>query len=298
MSDFLLLIVCLLLGVLAARAMKPPPQLAAALNWWVVTIALPALVLQVVPQLSLTRDMWFLAASMWIVFLAAWALFALVGSFLKWTPQRIGALTLVCGLGNTAFIGYPMIEALRGEKGLALAAVADQVGCFLMLAAGGAVVAAVYTGSRVKAADIVRRVLFFPPFAALLIGFAAGFVGGWPVEIDSILNRIGSTLAPLALFSVGLQVRFELSSGQVGAAALGLMYKLAIAPLAIFAVGAMLGVGGLTLIVSTLQAAMAPMISAAILAEQNNLEPRLANLVLVWGIVLSFLTVPAFNTLL
>ena len=43
---------------------------------------------------------------------------------------------------------------------------------------------------------------------------------------------------------------------------------------------------------------MAPMISAAILAAQNHLEPSLANTLLGFGIVLSFLTVPLANALL
>ena len=43
---------------------------------------------------------------------------------------------------------------------------------------------------------------------------------------------------------------------------------------------------------------MAPMISAAILAEQNDLEPQLANTVLGIGIVLSLVTVPLADSLL
>ena len=43
---------------------------------------------------------------------------------------------------------------------------------------------------------------------------------------------------------------------------------------------------------------MAPMISAAILADQNDLEPQLANTVLGVGILLSFLTVPLADHLL
>jgi len=298
MTDFLLLIVCLLFGVLAAQLMKPPPQLAGALNWWVVTIALPALVLHVVPRLTLTRDMWFLAVSMWLVFSVSWLLFGTLGRLLHWSPQRVGSLTLVCGLGNTAFIGYPMIEALRGKEGLALAVVADQVGCFLMLAIGGALVTATYSGARVGVADVARRVFFFPPFIAMIVGIVVGMSGGLPRAIDSIFDRIGATLVPLALFSVGLQVRFRFAPEQLGAATLGLLYKLALAPLMIFAIGAALNVGGLTHTISVLQSAMAPMISAAILAEQNDLDPRLANLVLVMGIVISFFTVPLLDSML
>jgi malate permease and related proteins len=45
-----------------------------------------------------------------------------------------------------------------------------------------------------------------------------------------------------------------------------------------------------------LEAAMAPMISAAILAEQNDLEPQLVNTVL--GFVLSLVTVSLADSLL
>lgn len=298
MSAFLLLIGCLLLGVLAARVMNPPAQLATALNWFVITIALPALVLYVVPQLTLSSDMWFLAVAMWLVFLASWGFFAVTGRLLHWSPARIGALTLAGGLGNTAFIGYPMIEALHGQAGLALAVVADQVGCFLMLAVGGAVVTARYSGARVSAAGIARRVLLFPAFLAMVVAIAAGAAGGWPPVIESIFRRIGDTLVPLALFSVGLQVHAQFAPGQAGAVTLGLLYKLVLAPLLILTLGVATGIGGLTLTVGVLQAAMAPMVSAAILAEQHDLEPRLANLVLVLGIVVSFVSVPLIDWLL
>jgi malate permease and related proteins len=298
MVTFLLLIACLLLGFVVARAIKPPATFAASLNWWVINIALPALVLHLIAQLQLSLDMWFLVVSMWLAFGISWLLFASVGKTLRWSRGRIGALTLVCGLGNTAFVGYPIIEALRGAQGLALGAVADQVGCFVMLAIGGAIVTAVYSGARVRTLEIAKRVILFPPFFSLLIAACAHLFGGWPSAIDAIFNRIGDTLVPIALFSVGLQVSLEFVSGQFGAAALGLLYKLALAPLMIYLLGRLFGIGGLTLTISVLQAAMAPMISAAILAEQHGLEPRLANLVLVIGILLGFLTVPIINQLL
>ncbi len=50
--------------------------------------------------------------------------------------------------------------------------------------------------------------------------------------------------------------------------------------------------------VTVLQAAMAPMISGAMLAQQNRLEPALANAVLGLGILLSFVTVPLVDRLL
>ena len=79
---------------------------------------------------------------------------------------------------------------------------------------------------------------------------------------------------------------------------LGLGWKLLLAPLLCLALGAAAGVGGLVLTVGVLQAAMAPMVSAAILADEYELEPTLANTMLGAGIVLSLVTVPLGNLLL
>jgi predicted permease len=90
----------------------------------------------------------------------------------------------------------------------------------------------------------------------------------------------------------------HLGRSQIGALSLGLGWKLLVVPLLCYLLGIATGVSGLVLVVGVLQAAMAPMISAAILADQYDLEPALANTVLGAGIVLSLLTVPLANMLL
>jgi predicted permease len=126
----------------------------------------------------------------------------------------------------------------------------------------------------------------------------AGVAGGWPSAVESVFARVGGTLAPLALFSVGLQFALRLGRSQLGAAALALTWKLALAPLVVYLVGYGSGIEGLTLTVGVLQAAMAPMISAAVLAERHRLEPEIANMALGAGAVISLVTVPAIDRLL
>ncbi|HEY8538552.1 MAG TPA: AEC family transporter [Steroidobacteraceae bacterium] len=298
MGSIVLLIVCFALGVLVARLGKPARVFAQSLNWWVINVALTALVLQLVPTIDMQLDLWFLAASMWFVFIGAWLFCSFVGRLLDWTRGRIGALTLVCGLGNTAFVGFPLIEALRGREGLKLALVADQTGCFLALAVGGTIVAAVYSGKSVTAGDIARKVLLFPPFVALIAGVTVGALGAWPPFVDEVLGRIGATLVPLALFSVGLQFHLHVDRRQLQAMVAGLAWKLLLAPLLVFGAGAALRVEGELLAVSVLESAMGPMVSAAILASEHNLDDELANAVLGIGILLSFATVPIANWLL
>ncbi len=298
MSALLLLFLCLALGALVARYARPPPGLAQHLNWWVLNIALPALVLDLVPRIRFDPQLWFLPVAMWLLFLGAWLLFASLGPRLGWSRGRIGALILVGGLGNTSFMGYPMIQALRGQEGLGLAVIADQAGCFVALAVGGVAVTAVYAGRVLMPVEILRRILLFPSFLALLGGIAAGVLGGWPEPAHYVLEHLGATLTPLALFSVGLQFKLHLGRSQLAAVGLGLGWKMLAAPLLVLGLGLLTGVSGLVLTVGVLQTAMAPMISAAILAEQYGLEPPLANTVLGAGIVLSLLTVPLANALL
>jgi len=298
MSALLLLVACLVLGALVARIGHPPAGLAQGLNWWVINIALSALVLHLIPTLRFDAQFWFLVAAMYLVFLGAWAMFATLGRILQWSRARIGALTLVCGFGNTSFIGFPMIEALHGREGVKLALVADQLGCFLALAIGGTIVAALYSGKSASAADVMRKVLLFPPLVSLVIGVVAASLGGWPQPVDAIFDRIGATLVPIALFSVGLQLRLQIQRDQATALGLALGWKLALAPLLVWLGGLAIGVSGAILTIAVLQSAMAPMISATILAEQNDLEPQLANSVPGVGIVLSLLTVPLADYLL
>ena len=298
MSAMLLLFVCLTLGVLVARFARPPAGIVPGINWWVLNVALPALVLELIPRVRFDPQLWFPVAAMWLTFGGAWLLFGLLGPWLGWSRQRTGALILVCGLGNTAYMGYPLIQALHGKAGLALAVVADQIGAFPVLASAGIVVASIYSGRTPQPRLIVRRIATFPAFVALVVGIITGLCGGWPELLNDVFTPIGATLTPLALFSVGLQFKFHPGQRQLGAASWGLGWKLLLAPLLCWAMGTAAGVGGLVLTVGVLQAAMAPMVSAAILADEYELEPALANTVLGAGIVLSLITIPLGNLLL
>jgi predicted permease len=298
MTALWLLGACMVLGMLAARFLQPPPGLAQSLNWWVINVALPSIVLSLIPRLHFDWHLWFLAASQWLVIAGAWLLFATLGARFRWPRTRIGAVILTCGFGNTSFIGFPMIEALRSKEDLAYAVVADQLGCFLSASVIGITVAALYSGGEPDVRQIARKVLLFPAFLALVGGCVVGALGGWPPVADEILTRLGSTLTPLALFSVGLQFSLHLTRDQLGAVAAGLSWKLLLAPLLVYGLGHAFGIEGPTLVIAVLESAMAPMISAAIIANEYGLEPRLANTILSAGILIGMVTVPVANALL
>jgi predicted permease len=309
LDSLVLLLGCLVLGWIVGRLGKAPPDLAPRLNWWVLNIALPALVLDLIPSVKMDTHLWFMPVAMWLVFLGGWAFAAFIGRSLGWSNARIGATALAAGLGNTALVGFPLIEMLRHKEALPFAALSDQLGCSIALAVGGITIAAIYGGGKPQPAVIARRVLLFPPFLALVAGVIIGAFGGWHPDgaaqsegwrpiAEGFVARIGATLTPVALFSIGLNFKLRMGRDRLGAASLALGWKLAIAPALIFALGLLVGAKGLILAVAVLQAGMAPMASVPILCQQYNLETEVANAALGAGLAISLVTVPFINTLL
>jgi predicted permease len=294
----LLPVLCLLLGLAVGTLRRPPPAVAHGLNRWVLNVALPALVLAEVPHIHPQLQLWFLAVSLWLLFAVTWVLFALIGPRLGWSRERTGAAILVAGLGNTGFFGYPMLRALRGPEGLELGILADQAGTFLVFTVLGMVVAALYAGKALAGRAVVRRVLLFPGFLALIVGVLVGPWLIWPTAVQSVLQAIGSTMTPVALFSVGLQMRLKPGRHQAGALAGILVWKMCAAPILCALAGTLLQVSRPVLIIGVLQTVMPPMVSAGILADEYQLDPQLANVAIGVGLLLALASVPFLNALL
>jgi predicted permease len=118
----------------------------------------------------------------------------------------------------------------------------------------------------------------------------------YPVWFGELLKRLGDTLSPLALVSVGLQLRFDQLRGNRSPLAVGLGFKLLLAPLclAILYVGVLRTTGEI-IRVTLFEAAMGPQIGGAIVAIQHGLSPLLTTLMGGIGITLSFVTLPVWR---
>jgi malate permease and related proteins len=299
LSAFLMLVTCPILGWVFARRGWMPGGASAVINAWLLRVAFPALVLEQVPRLQFESGLLFAAAAPWIAIAGAALLIPIAGRRLGWSRSSTGALVLVCGLGNTAFIGLPMIQALVGPQALGPALIADQLGSFLALSTAGVMLAASYAGDRIDAREVARRLLRFPPFLALIVALAVRFTfGAWPEPVAVVLHRLGETLTPLALFSVGLVFQFGALRGRVPQVLVGLGWKLVLGPLVALGVAFALGLSGPAVTVGVLQAAQGPMITAGILAQEHRLDPELVSLVVGLGILLSFATAPIWFLLI
>jgi predicted permease len=166
------------------------------------------------------------------------------------------------------------------------------------LSTAGIVVACLFSSTRASARELLLKIAKFPPLLALLIAFLLNSVQ-YPDWLTGLLHRLGDTLAPLALVSVGLQLRFDQLAGRYLELALGLGFKLVLAPLllTILFVGVLSQEGTVTQ-VTLFEAGMGPQIGGAIIAMQYGLNAPLVTLMVGVGITLSFVTLPLWYLVL
>ncbi len=287
-----MLVACFALGIGLRAAGRLPEGAHTTINGIVVNVALPALVLTHVRTVELGPALAHAVATTWLAFAAAALFFLAAGRAFALSRETTGALILTGGLANTSFVGVPMIEAFYGSHGIALAIVIDQLGSYLILATVGIVVAAAASGGRFDLAACARKIATFPPLLAVAVALALRGVEYAP-WLTALLTRLGDLVAPLALLSVGYQLRLGALRGNLRGLGLGLAFKLVFAPLAVVLVlVGHFGLDGDNTRITAFEMAMPPMIGAAIVAADHRLNPPLVALMVGIGIPLSFVTLP------
>jgi len=277
--------------MLLRRLKRFPDATPAVLNAFIINIGLPAMALAYLHDLHLDRELIYSALAPWLMFVIGTALLWGICRAMSLPRQTTGCIILVGGMSNTAFMGIPMIEAFYGAEWMSVGIVIDQLGSYVALSLLGITVARVFAaGPKPELREIVRRILQFPPFLATVAALALIAVP-YPEWLDTLLTRLAATVAPLALVSVGFQLRMSDLSGRRNQLLVALTYKLLVGPFIILAIFVwMLGAGGTIMQVTVFEVAMAPMIGASIVAMENDLDPQLATLLVGIGVPLSFVT--------
>lgn len=102
-------------------------------------------------------------------------------------------------------------------------------------------------------------------------------------------------MTPLALFTVGLQIRLRPPRRLFAPLLAGTIWKLLAAPALVLLTSLLFPVSAEVRNISVLQAGMAPMIAAAIMAQRAGLKPELATALQSYGILFSFATIVGWH---
>ena len=288
MDNFFLIAFTFTLGYILQKFKVFSDDMPLTLNRFVIYISLPALILLEVPKLTFSMEMFIPPFIAWVVMIVSALLVLAFSRFMNFSKKVEGALMLVSVLTNSSFVGIPMITAYLGHDSLAYLMMYDQLGTAIALGTYGTFVVVYYSHSgKIIPSQMLKKVLIFPPFMALVLAFS--FLGkSYPSMVEYALNALASTVIPLALVAAGLQLKLFLPRDEIKPFSVSLLIKLIIAPAVAFLACWIFGWDNMASKVSIMEAGMAPMITAGAVASMAGLAPRLSSAIVGYGIIFSF----------
>jgi predicted permease len=297
-TAFAFLLGMLAVGMALARSGVLPANAPDTLNQVVLWVCLPASILLHAPSLPLSLDVLVLGAIPWVTAVGGAAVAWTIARWRGWPDSVTAVVMLAVALGNTSFLGYPLVTALLGADALRHAVIVDQLGTFLLLTTAGLAVIARYGhGPAPDARAIVLRILRFPPFVALVVALLL-MPDRYPPAVAAVLGRLADALLPLVAIAVGAQLKLRLPRESLGPLAVGLAGKLVVVPALAFGAAVLAGLPVDVRAVLVLEMAMPPMITAMALAAAAGLAPTLASAMVGYGVVASLVLLPLWRWVL
>lgn len=291
MENFILIILCVSLGIIVRwrHIVKKDPH--KGINVWLLYVALPALALRFIPEIKWSIEAIFPAIAPLVAWCGAIVFTNLYARKTKIDADTKLALLITSGLGNTAFLGFPMIAAYYGVENIRFAIIYDQVTFLFFSTVVITLIMNRKSGSKATLKEVLKKVFTFPTFVATLTAIVLTQI----IHIDyssiyPFLDKLVATLSPLALFSIGMQIRFKNFREEFRNISFGMLYKLIIAPTIILLLSLAFGNTGTLAKITVFETAMPTHVTASILAGEFDLNPKLCNLMVGCGILVGFIT--------
>lgn len=291
MVNFILIGFCIAAGMIFRATRLMPADAHKSINIWVLYVAMPAISLKYIPQMKWSLQMLLPAASIVLMWVGSWVFMELYCRYKHYGQRSRSTLELASGYANTSFIGFPLVAAYFGEQDVSIAVICD-LAMFLLLSTVGMITALKGGGAKeggVSTATVLRRLVTFPPFIGFVL--ALGLSSFWDISpAGPFFDKLVATVAPLALFSIGLQLKFKGWRQELPQISMALLYKLMIAPALVLLLVLATGMRGPIARVSVFEVAMPTLVTSSIIAEQFHLNTRLVNLIIGASILVGFLT--------
>jgi predicted permease len=304
-ENFAAFFIIIALGVLF-QILRPgganPDNARHIINTVVIKFMLPALCFRVISTMSIDINTILFPLSAIITVISMLALTFVVLTalqrFMRIEKKQKGALILTAAFGNVTFFGLPIIASLYGQEAQKYPLMYDFMAAGILLWTVGVQIAAYYggegkmDGSTFKTG--LKTLASMPPIWAMVLAFAANFSGlglKTPLFMNRVLEMMSAPVVPLMIFSVGLMLKVPRLKDIVIAMP-SVIIKLIVSPICAFGIALILGMSGLPLKATIVEAALPVMIMTLALSSEYKLDHTLAALTTIISIVLSFITVP------
>jgi malonate transporter and related proteins len=292
-------------GWLVRRLGVLGPHATTELNRFVVYLALPALLFDVIAHAQWT-DVWQPG------FIAAFAIgvalvFALTIAVRLHRPRHLADAAidgLNAGYGNTGFVGFPLALVALGREALAPTLIATIITvCILFAIAIVLIETGLQTEKRRRhlfikvGGSLLRNPLLVAPVLGAIFPLAGLSV---PVPAESFLKLLGGAASPCALVALGLflAAKRETTEQDIGSAALLVSFKLVLQPAVTWIMAtAVFGLSPLLTHVAVLLAALPTGTGPFMLAEFYQREADITSNVILVSTAASVLTLSGYLAL-
>lgn len=297
-ENVVLVLGLILIGTIIRRVKSFPDSTAKVLNSFVLNISLPAIILISIPNIELSGAIFYPVLGHWFLYLVNIIFVLFFARLMTFSHSVTGVLIIVSCLGNTAFLGIPMIGTFLGEAAVPYAVLYDQMGSGIAFMVTAAVILPYFTGKKIGSMkNIFLNLLKFPPFIALFLGFVLKFYP-LPSFFNHLLEGLSHTLIPCAMIAVGFQMKYRLERDKWMPIFVGLTIKLLLVPIVGIIIFNLFNLEHQAFYVSILQSGMPPMVTAGALAMSADLESDIAAPLVGYGLLFSFLSLSLLNILM
>ncbi len=209
-------------------------------------------------------------------------------------PVR-GAFIQAAFRGNLAFVGIPVVSyALAGStntdstQAMALLAIAPTIPIYNILAIV-ILTSQCQSGTKISIANLIGHIFKNPLFIACMLGLIAASIRiPIPTALGRAFQGLGQMSLPLALLGIGASLSRSSLRGSMWQSMLASVLKLAVLPLAAWAIGTLLGLSHDQMLIMLLFAACPTAVASYIMAEQMGGDEPLAASSICMSTILSF----------
>jgi len=262
-------------------------------------LLLPALVIQVLWKAPLGLSSFGIAASAAVGVLVCILLSTLICRSCRHDGKITGAVVLAASFPNATYMGLPVLESLYGDVGRSIAIQYDLFACTPLLLTVGILIARIY-GQSDNQVPLWQSLLRVPPLWAALFGVLINLSGiAMPGALEQWMEMLAAGVIPLMLFSLGLSLRWDtIDKSRLPTVIPIVMLQLIIAPLVVWGVAHGVGLEGVVLTGTVMEAAMPSMVIGIVLCDRYGLDTGLYAAAVTLTTLLSLFTLPAWSGML
>lgn len=245
MSPVFTLILIVGVGILLRRFHVLSLNDATALRKFVFNISLPALTFISLYSNTIPKSALWIIPGVIAIQAVGYVVFRLV-------PVRYRESVFSGFLGNTGFMGYPVVQAVLGQEALPLAVIYEQTHSFMVLG--------VWVHKN-------ARSLINPPLVAMILALILKRVP-LPLFVTDACRLVGNATSPVAMLFVGLSVDLEFNWRSLIAAGI----KLIVVPAMALALTLILPLSGDIRSAFILQSSMPVMVASVVYGAEIGLD--------------------------